>query len=71
MARDRRTELRQSLLGILQLALAPGARAANLRRDAAREVLDVRAPDGQILTLTIDATTRLPASVASKNRCCR
>jgi glyoxylase-like metal-dependent hydrolase (beta-lactamase superfamily II) len=65
VGRDRRTELRQSLLGILQLALAPGARVANLRRVAGREVLDVRAPDGQVLALTIDATTRLPASVAS------
>lgn len=65
VARDRRTELRQSPLGILQLALAPGTAVTNLRRDGGREVIDVRAPDGQALALTIDSTTRLPVKVAS------
>lgn len=65
VGRDRRTELRQSLLGVLQLALAPGARATNLRSVGANEVIDVHAPDGQVLTLTTDGSSRLPVSVAS------
>jgi glyoxylase-like metal-dependent hydrolase (beta-lactamase superfamily II) len=65
VARNRRTELRHTVLGVLQLALTPGASVTNLRRDGGRQVVDVRAPDGQILALTIDPQTQLPARIAS------
>lgn len=65
VARDRRAELRHSPIGILQAALVPGATVSSSRHDGDHDVLDVRAPGGQRFTLTIDAATRLPVSVAS------
>jgi glyoxylase-like metal-dependent hydrolase (beta-lactamase superfamily II) len=65
VARGRRAELRHSPIGILQAALAPGAVVANSRREGANDIIDIRTPAGEVFTLTIDGTTRLPLRVSS------
>jgi glyoxylase-like metal-dependent hydrolase (beta-lactamase superfamily II) len=63
-ARLRAIELLHSPVGILRLALSPGAGVANYRRDGDRDVVDVRAA-GSVLVLTADRATGLPVSVSS------
>lgn len=65
VAKDRRAELRHSPIGILRAALMPGAKVANPRKHENHDVVEVTTPEGEQFTLSIDSTTKLPASVVS------
>lgn len=64
-ARDRRSDLRHSPLGILRAALAPGATVSNRRRAGRRDEVDIRTADGATFTLVVDPASGLPAQVRS------
>ena len=61
--RDRRIEMLANPLAILRAALDPGARLSHFRKEGKVQLLDVTTAQGDELTLAIDATTHLPASV--------
>lgn len=65
-SRDRRAELWHSPLAAVRAALAPGASVSARRRLGAHEAVDVRAPEGDAFTLTIDGATGLPRKVSSR-----
>jgi len=61
--RDRRIEMLANPVAILRAALDPGARLSHFRTEAKLQLVDVTTAQGDELTLAIDATTHLPASV--------
>jgi glyoxylase-like metal-dependent hydrolase (beta-lactamase superfamily II) len=63
---DRRAEyLLHHPVGIVRAALAEGSKLTNPRTAETMKVVDVTTAAGETLTLAIDATTHLPASVTS------
>ena len=62
---DRRASLRHHPIGMLQAAAAEGAGVTNHRQDAGLDAVDVTTADGDQFTLFVDATSKLPAKVAS------
>lgn len=64
-ARDRRVELLHHPVTLVRAALDPAAAVTALRQEGANDVVDVRTPAGDVLTLAVDRTTRLPAHATS------
>lgn len=64
-ARDRRIELLHHPLTIVRAALDPGARLGNLHEFDNYQVVDVTTTRGDMVTLAIDAQTKLPVTVTS------
>jgi hypothetical protein len=64
-ARDRRVDLLHHPVTIIRAAFSPTAALSELRQDGADDVLDVRTPAGDGLTLAVNRTTRLPVRVTS------
>lgn len=63
---DRRAEMLHHPLTVVRAALADGARVDNLRRQSnGRDAVDIIAPRGETVTLSIDPSTKLPATVMS------
>ena len=57
-ARDRRLDMLQHPLTLVRTALAPGARVTNLRSNGPDQSVDITTPQGDTLTLTVDARKR-------------
>jgi hypothetical protein len=64
-ALDRRLLLWHHPVTILRAALDPAAKLSNFRKDGDMQSIDITTTRGDMLTLTIDAFTRLPVSVSS------
>jgi glyoxylase-like metal-dependent hydrolase (beta-lactamase superfamily II) len=64
-ARDRRVELLHHPLTIVRAALDPKARVANPRTEGNESSVEITTADGLVLTLAVDATTKLPLRVVS------
>ena len=63
---DRRAEMLHHPLTVVRAALADGARVDNLRREVnGSQAVDIIAPRGETVTLSIDPATNLPATVTS------
>ena len=56
-------EMLDNPVTIVRVALDPGTKLSHLRREAKVQLLDVTTAKGDELTLAVDATTHLPASV--------
>jgi glyoxylase-like metal-dependent hydrolase (beta-lactamase superfamily II) len=63
-ARQRRVELLAHPLVIVRAALDARTRLSNLRKQGDLQVVDVTVPQGDILTLAVNATSNLPAWVS-------
>ena len=63
VANDRRTEILHHPLMAVRAALDPMAKLVNPRTDGAESLVDVTTASGQVFTLAIDSTTKLPARV--------
>jgi len=61
---DRRIEMLGTPLTIVRAALDPGAKLSAPRKNGAREIIDITSTKGDKLTLALDGTTHLPASVS-------
>ena len=65
VAKARRVELILSHpIGIVRAALDPAAKVTNLRQDGGNDLVDVTTAAGDTVTLAVDRTTHLPASVS-------
>lgn len=66
IARERVNEyLHHHPVGIVRAALDPAAKLSNHRAEGSVEKVDLTLPNGEVLTLAVDATTKLPVSVTS------
>src|SRR3954463_7026826 len=63
-ARQRRVELLAHPITIVRAALDPATRLSNLRKQGSLQLVDVTVPQGDTLTLAVDATSNLPAWVS-------
>src|SRR5262249_26331851 len=63
--RGRRIEMLHHPVSIVRGALDPGAKIANRRQEGNEQRVDLPPAKGEMLTLAIDATTRLPLRVTS------
>ena len=63
---DRRVDMLHHPLAVVHAALDPSAKVSNYREQGDRELLDVATVNGDKVTLAIDKTTSLPASVSSR-----
>src|SRR5688572_22759177 len=63
-ARQRRVELLAHPVTIVRAALDPASKLSNLRKQGSLQLVDVTVRQGDTLTLAVDATTNLPASVS-------
>ena len=61
--RDRRIEMLDNPVAIVRAALDPGAKLNHLRREGKVQLVDLTTAKGDELTLAVDSTTHLPASV--------
>jgi glyoxylase-like metal-dependent hydrolase (beta-lactamase superfamily II) len=61
---DRRIEMLATPVTIVRAALDPNAKLGALRRKGKNETIDITTPRGDKLTLVLNGTTRLPASVS-------
>jgi hypothetical protein len=64
-ALDRRSELLHQPVTILRAALDPTSKLSQFRTSAKLQLVDIATANGDTLTLALDGTTRLPASVSS------
>ena len=64
-AADRRIELLHHPLTAVRAALDPMARLANPRTEGSESLVDVTTASGEMFTLAIDATTKLPSRVVT------
>src|SRR6186713_2265474 len=62
-ARQRRVEMLSHPITIVRAALDPRTRLSNLRKQGTLQLVDVTVPQGDTLTLAVDATSNLPAWV--------
>ena len=62
-ARARRMEMLAHPLTIVRAALEPAAKVANRRSEGGLQLVDVTIPQGDVMTLAVDAQTALPAWV--------
>ena len=62
-ARQRRVEMLSHPITIVRAALDPRTRLSNLRKQGTLQLVDVTVPQGDTLTLAVDATSHLPAWV--------
>lgn len=63
--RERRIEMLHHPVTIVRAALDPAAKIANRRQEGNEQRVDITTAKGEMLTLAIDATTRLPLRVTS------
>jgi glyoxylase-like metal-dependent hydrolase (beta-lactamase superfamily II) len=61
---DRRIEMLGTPVTLVRAALDPGAKVSAPRRKGTREMIDIVTAKGDKLTLALDSTTHLPASVS-------
>ena len=61
--RDRRIEMLDNPLAIVRAALDPGVKVNHLRTEGKLQLVDLKTAKGDELTLAMDSTTHLPASV--------
>jgi glyoxylase-like metal-dependent hydrolase (beta-lactamase superfamily II) len=61
---DRRIEMLTTPVTIVRAALDPGAKLSAPRKHGAVELIDITTEQGDTLTLALDGTTHLPASVS-------
>jgi hypothetical protein len=64
-ARERQLEILRNPIGIMRAAIDPANKRGNYRQEGNRQVIDITTADGQMLTLSINAESHLPASVIS------
>ena len=65
-ARDRHIEMLHNPIAIVRAALdQPGTTVSGLRTAQDQQVVEIRTAKGELLTLAIDATTKLPTRVTS------
>jgi glyoxylase-like metal-dependent hydrolase (beta-lactamase superfamily II) len=62
---ERRVELLRHPVTILRAALDPRSKLSQFRKMGNLQLLDIATANGDILTLAVDGTTHLPASVSS------
>jgi len=65
-AADRQAEIFHYPLVAVRAALDPAATLANLRTEGTESLLDVTTASGQVFTLGIDATTKMPTRVQTR-----
>lgn len=65
-AHDRRAEIYHHPVALVRAALAPGGRAANVRDEGARRLVDVTTPDGLAFTMAVDPATGTPLRIAHR-----
>lgn len=65
VATERRALLHHHPIGILRAALASGAQLAGERSESGRDLVGITTAAGERLTMSVDAQTRLPVTVAS------
>lgn len=65
VAADRWAEMYHNPIGIVLLALDETSTVSNLRDEGGRQVVDIVAANGMVLTLSVDGGTGLPHSVTS------
>src|SRR3954467_4482605 len=63
-ARQRRVEMLAHPITIVRAALDPRTRLSNLRKQGSLQLFDVTVPQGDTLTLAVDASSNLPAWVS-------
>src|SRR3984885_4611370 len=61
---DRRVDMLATPVTIVRTALDPNAKVGPLRKKGKNETIDITTPQGDKLTLALDGTTHLPASVS-------
>src|SRR3954470_2546588 len=59
-ARQRRVEMLAHPVTIVRAALDPRTRLSNLRKQGSRQLVDITVPQGDTLTLAVDASSNLP-----------
>jgi len=64
-ARDRRVEMLHNPVAVVRAALDPGATVGNLHETGNVQVVDITTAKGDLVTLAVDTSTKLPASVTS------
>ena len=64
-ARDRRLELLRHPITILRAAFDPGSKSSNYRESGNLRMVDITASNGDMVSLSLNAATWLPASVRS------
>ena len=67
VVRDRRLEILQHPIVLIRAALDRKAKTANLRKVNDTEQVDVTTESGELLTLTLDAATKIPLRAATMN----
>ena len=65
VARDRRAEIFHHPLTLIRAALDPAAKLSKFAIAGSERVVDVTLPDGLLVTLAVDATTKLPTRAVS------
>ena len=63
-SQQRRREMLDHPVALLRAALDPAARLGNLRQEDGQQHVDITTAKGDVLTLAIDPTTKLPTHVA-------
>lgn len=66
IALDRRIEMLHHPVAILRAALDPGAKLSDFTKSGTQQLVDIITTHGDQLTLALDGTTMLPASVRSE-----
>lgn len=64
-ARDRRVDMLHHPITIVRAALDPAAKVSNLHQFGTEQVVDVTTAKGDVVTVAVDATTKLPTRVTS------
>lgn len=65
VVKERLAELLQHPLNALRAALDPKAMLSNPRTQDKQSLIDVKTPDGQTFTLSVDSATKLPSQVST------
>src|SRR4030095_17013795 len=65
VARERQREILHHPITIVRTALQPDSKISNVRSDGDVQVVDVTTAKGDMFTLAINGTTKLPARVSS------
>ena len=65
VARDRRAEIFHHPLTLIRAALDPAAKLSKFAIAGSERVVDVTLPDGLLVTLAVEATTKLPTRAVS------
>ncbi len=63
VAKDRRGDLMSHPLALVRAALDPAAKITNLRTENGQQRVDITTAQGDMLTLTVDPTTKLPSHI--------